>query len=277
MGEMIDTGTNDLLAERTGDDGKVALLTLNRPERRNALSPDMLSGLSQVLDTCERDATIRCIVLTGAGTAFCAGGDVKAMAASESADVSRPSFDTRLASQRRSQRETVGRIYRMPKPVIAALPGAAAGAGMGICMACDLRIAADTAVMTTAFARVGFSGDYGLPWLLAQQVGRTRALELFYLSEKLSAPRCEALGLVNFVVPASELRARTMVLANRLAAGPTVAFGYIKENTNAAFGSSLEEFMDGEVMRHLTAARTEDHREAAQAFVEKREPRFKGR
>jgi 2-(1,2-epoxy-1,2-dihydrophenyl)acetyl-CoA isomerase len=277
MAEMIETGTNDILAERTGDDGKVALLTLNRPERRNALSPGMLAGLSQALDVCERDAGIRCIVLTGAGTAFCAGGDVKAMAGSEQGETNRPSFESRLAGQRRSQRETVARIYRMPKPVIAALPGAAAGAGMGICMACDLRIAADSAVMTTAFARVGFSGDYGLAWLLAQQVGRTRALELFYLSEKLSAERCEALGLVNFVVPAAELHARTMVLANRLAAGPSVALGYIKENVNAAFAVSLEEFMDGEVMRHLTAARTEDHREAAQAFVEKREPRFKGR
>ena len=277
MGEMIETGTDDLRAERTGDDGRVALLTLNRPERRNALSPAMLEGLSHVLDACERDGEIRCIVLTGAGTAFCAGGDVKAMAAREQAEATPPSFDARLAAQRRSQRETVARIYRMSKPVIASLPGAAAGAGMGICMACDLRIAADSAVMTTAFARVGLSGDYGLAWLLAQQVGRSRALELFYLSEKLNAERCAALGLVNFVVPASELRARTMVLANRLASGPTVAFGYIKENTNAAFGATLEEFMDGEVMRHLTAARTEDHREAAQAFVEKREPRFKGR
>ncbi|MGD8859544.1 MAG: enoyl-CoA hydratase-related protein [Myxococcales bacterium] len=277
MGTTMETGTDHLLAEAAGDGGRVAVLTLNRPERRNALSQEMLEALARVLDACERDPAIRCIVLTGVGAAFCAGGDVKDMDAEGQGESARPAFDARLAGQRRSQRETVARIYRMPKPVIAALPGAAAGAGMGLCMACDLRLAADTAIMTTAFARVGFSGDYGLPWLLAQQVGRTLALELFYFSEKLSAERCEALGLVNRVVPASELHEKTMELANRLAAGPAVALGYIKENVNAAFSTPLEEYMDAEVMRHLTTARTDDHREAARAFVEKREPRFEGR
>jgi 2-(1,2-epoxy-1,2-dihydrophenyl)acetyl-CoA isomerase len=277
MATVLDTGTEDLLAELTGDEAQIALLTLNRPARRNALSPDMLTALGKMLERCEHDPKVRCIVLTGAGSAFCAGGDVKAMASDDDASGNGPSFEARLARQRQSQRATVSRLYRMPKPVIAALPGAAAGAGMGLSMACDMRIAADSAVMTTAFARVGFSGDYGLPWLLTQQLGRAKALELFYLSEKLSAERCLSLGLVNSVVPATQLRDKTLELAARIAGGPSVAYGYIKENINAASETSLEAFMEVEVLRHLTTSRTEDHREAARAFVERREPVFKGR
>ena len=148
---------------------------------------------------------------------------------------------------------------------------------MGLCMACDVRIAADTAIMTTAFARVGFSGDYGLPWLLTHQVGPSKALELFYLADKLSAEQCLSLGLVNWVVPQAELREKTLDMAARLAGGPSVAYGYIKENINAASSTSLEAFMEVEVLRHLTTSRTDDHQEAARAFVERREPRFKGR
>ena len=276
MGRSIETGTEDLQAQLTGTDDRVAVITLNRPSVRNALSPAMLSGLARVLEACERDPNIRCVVLTGAGDAFCAGGDVKAMAAPQDG-ATPPPLSERVNAQRLSQRATVARIYRMPKPVIAALPGAAAGAGLGLCMACDLRVAADTALMTTAFARVGFSGDYGLPWLLAQQVGRAKALELFYLSDKLDAAQCLTLGLVNQVVPRGELQDEVLGLAARLAAGPAAAHGFIKENVNAAFERGLEAYMDDEVMRHLTAGQTEDHREAARAFVEKRTPVFKGR
>ena len=165
----------------------------------------------------------------------------------------------------------------MPKPVIALLPGAAAGAGMGLAMACDMRIAAQSAVMVTAFARIGFVGDYGLPWLLPRIVGRAKALELFYLSERLSAAQCLAIGLLDRVVQDDELQDATMELASRLARGPAVSYRYIKENINKAEAQDLEDFMDGEVMRHVSTARTEDFQEAVQAFIEKREPVFKGK
>jgi 2-(1,2-epoxy-1,2-dihydrophenyl)acetyl-CoA isomerase len=275
VGKTLETGSADLTAELADEQGRVLVLTLNRPERRNALSDGMLAALATLLDRCEADAAVRCIVLTGSGSAFCAGGDVREMAAQGGA-VFGATFDSQLAHQRQSQRATVARIYRMSKPVIAALPGAAAGAGMGLCMACDFRIAADSAIMTTAFAGVGLSGDYGLPWLLAQQLGRAKALELLYFSEKLSAEQCLALGLVNRVVPEKQLRATALEFAARLANGPSVAYGYIKENINAACNSGLEEFMDGEVIRQLMAAGTADHLEAVQAFVEKRPPHFKG-
>src|SRR5581483_1478851 len=141
--------------------------------------------LSAALAACETDPEVACIVLTGAGGAFCAGGDVKGMAEGRDSGSTAPAgtdIDSRIHAQRLSQRATAGKLYRMPKPTIAALPGAAAGAGFSLALACDLRIAADTAVMTTAFARVGFSGDYGGTYFLSQLVGSAKARELYYLS-----------------------------------------------------------------------------------------------
>ena len=268
----IETGTEDFLARV---EGRVAILTMNRPERRNALSGAMLDGMAKAFDECERNTDIGCVILTGSGRGFCAGGDIKGMGQSKGSGPKTP--DEAVHLQRLSEKATVGRIYRMPKPVLAALPGAAAGAGMGLCMACDLRMASENAVMTTAFTKVGFSGDYGLPYLLSQQVGRAKALELFYLSDKLDMKRCLELGLVNWVVPEDELEKRALEVATQLASGPSVAYRYVKENINAAFEQNLDEHIDNEVMRHIRAGGTEDHREAVQAFMEKRTPVFKGR
>jgi 2-(1,2-epoxy-1,2-dihydrophenyl)acetyl-CoA isomerase len=253
----------------------VVTITLNRPEARNALSHEMLAGLEQALDYAERSPSVRVVVVTGAGGAFCAGGDVKAMAARGNDG---PSVDERIHRQRLSQRNTAGRMYTMPKPVIAMLPGAAAGAGLSIALAADLRTMADTAFITTAFARVGFSGDYGGTFFLSRLVGSAKARELYYLSERVSAEECKRLGIVNHVFPAAQLEQQTMALARRLAAGPPIAYRYMKENLNrAALGADAIECMDLEVTHHVHSGLTEDHREAAQAFVEKREPKFNGR
>jgi 2-(1,2-epoxy-1,2-dihydrophenyl)acetyl-CoA isomerase len=270
----IDTGTDHLQARV--EDG-VAILTMNRPERRNALSDEMLRGLADALREAETATDVRCVVLTGAGGAFCAGGDVKGMAAGTRAGGGL-SLDERIHRQRLSQRETAGRIYRMPKPVIAALPGAAAGAGLSLALACDLRIAAESAVITTAFAKVGFSGDYGGTYFLTHLVGAAKARELYYLSDRVDAKEAERLGLVNRVVPDAALESETRALAARLASGATVAFRYMKENLNRAQeGASAEECLDLEATHHVHTGLTEDHRDAAKAFVEKRAPVFKGR
>ena len=273
----IETGTSDLLGSI--EDG-VATLTMNRPERRNALSGAMLSALGAALSECETDPDVAVIVLTGAGGGFCAGGDVKGMAegsgggstARAGADI-----DSRIHSQRISQRATAGKLYKMPKPTIASLPGAAAGAGLSLALACDLRIAAENAVLTTAFAKVGFSGDYGGTYFLTQLVGSAKARELYYLSERVDAKEAHRLGLVNWVVPADKLETETAKLAHRLARGPRVAYRYMKENLNRAAAGEWDDCLDLEATHHVHSGQTEDHREAARAFVEKREPVFKGR
>ena len=271
--DAIDTGTEDILARQ---EDSVVVITLNRPQARNAMSGPMNAGLERVLDHAERSADVRVVVLTGAGGAFCAGGDVKGMASGGGGGG--PTLDERIHNQRLNQRNTAGRMFLMPKPVIASLPGAAAGAGLGLALAADLRIMADSAFITTAFARVGFSGDYGGSFFLTQLVGPGKAKELYYLSDRVSAEECSRLGIANQVVPAAELEAATMALARRLAAGPPAAYRYMKENINrAAMGADVLECLDLEATHHVHTGLTEDHREAAKAFVEKREPVFRGR
>ena len=273
----LETGTEDLQAEI--DDG-VALITMNRPDRRNALSEAMISALGQVLAAVETDEAVGCVVLTGAAGAFCAGGDVKNMAAipADRGDASASrSLDSRIHRQRLSQRATSGRLWAMPKPTIAAIGGPAAGAGLSLALACDLRYAVPSAVLTTAFARVALAGDYGGSWFLTQLVGSSKARELYYFSERLSAEEAERLGIVNAVIPAAGFEQEVMARARRLAAGPSIAYRYMKENLNRAVTGELGDCMDLEVTHHVHSALTEDHREAVAAFVDKRDPRFHGR
>jgi 2-(1,2-epoxy-1,2-dihydrophenyl)acetyl-CoA isomerase len=279
----IDTGTDDLLADV--DDG-VAVLTMNRPDRRNAMSDAMMTAMERVLRDVEVDDSVGCVVLTGAGGAFCAGGDVKAMAerpAAERPAAERPAaergqtLDAAIHGQRLRQRATSGRLWQMPKPTIAAIGGPAAGAGLSLALACDLRYAVDGAVFTTAFARVAYSGDYGGTWFLTRLVGSAKARELYYFSDRLSAADAASLGIVNAVFPAADFDREVMQRARRLAQGPRLAYRYMKENLNRAVAGELGECMDIEATHHIHTGLTQDHRDAAKAFVERREPRFTGR
>ena len=270
----IDTGTEDLLASL--DDG-VLTITLNRPEARNAMTGAMNQALADQLASAEFDPDVRCIVLTGAGKGFCAGGDVKGMAESGDGTVGDNTIDGAIHRQRVMQRATAGKLFKMPKPTLAALPGAAAGAGLSLALACDLRIMASTAIITTAFARVGFSGDYGGTYFMTQLVGSAKARELYYLSDRVSAEEALQLGLTNWVVEPDALAEKTREIAGRLSGGPTVAYRYMKENLNRAMAGEVDDCLDLEATHHVHCGQTEDHREAAKAFVEKREPVFKGR
>lgn len=270
----IDTGTPDLLA--TLESG-VLTLTLNRPEARNAMSRAMNEALVAQLAAAELDPAVKCIVLTGAGKGFCAGGDVKGMAARGDGTVGNNTIDEAIARQRVQQRATAGKLFKMPKPTIAALPGAAAGAGLSLALACDLRVMASTAIMTTAFARVGFSGDYGGTYFLTQLVGSAKAREMYFLSDRINADEALRLGLTNWVCAPEELAAKAREIALRIANGPTVAYRYMKENLNRAMAGEVDECLDLEATHHVHCGQTEDHREATKAFVEKREPVFKGR
>lgn len=274
MTTPIDTGTTELLASL--DEG-VLTLTLNRPEARNAMTRPMMTALQQQLAQAEFDPDIRCIVLTGAGGAFCAGGDVKGMAAAGDGTVGQRTIDEAIHQQRANQRETAGRLFKMPKPTLAVIPGPAAGAGLSLALACDLRLMAANAFMTTAFAKVGFSGDYGGTYFMTQLVGAAKARELYLLSERVSAEEALRLGLANWVADADVLAARAREIAGRLANGPSVAYRYMKENLNRAMGGEVDDCLDLEATHHIHCGQTEDHREAAKAFVEKRTPVFKGR
>jgi 2-(1,2-epoxy-1,2-dihydrophenyl)acetyl-CoA isomerase len=270
-----DTGTDELLAQL--EDGILTLI-MNRPEARNALSAAMSVALAEQLADAELNPEVKCVVLTGAGKGFCAGGDVKGMAASGDGTVGENTIDSAIHRQRVHQRATAGRLYAMPKPTLAVLPGAAAGAGLSLALSCDLRIMASNAIMVTAFAKVGFSGDYGGTFFLSQLIGTAKARELYYLSDRISAAEALRLGLTNWVADPEELAGKTAEISARLASGPSVAYRYMKENFNRAISSGdLGDCMDLEATHHIHCGQTEDHRNATKAFVEKREPVFTGR
>jgi 2-(1,2-epoxy-1,2-dihydrophenyl)acetyl-CoA isomerase len=237
----------------------------------------MNHALARQLAVAALEPNVRCIVLTGAGKGFCAGGDVKGMAASGDGTVGAATIDEAIHRQRMNQRETAGALFKMPKPTLAALPGPAAGAGLSLALACDLRIMASTAIMTTAFARVGFSGDYGGTYFMTQLVGAAKARELYFLSERVNAEEALRLGLVNWICAPEDLAARTHEIARRPASGPTVAYRHMKENLNRAMNRDVDDCLDLEATHHVHCGQTEDHREASHAFVEKREPVFRGR
>ncbi len=263
---------SDHLIERTHKG--VTVLTLNRPERMNALSRPMLADLLDALERLAADNSIGVVVLTGTDPAFCAGGDVKAMA--EDKEFHAGPMEQR-AQTLRGLMECSRWLHEMPKPTIAMVNGAAAGAGLSMAMACDMRIAGQSAKFTTAFARVGYSGDFGGSYFLTRLVGTAKARELYFTAAKIDADEALGLGLVNKVTADADLHATTLEMAENLAAGPTVAYRYMKRNMNAALGLSLSQVMDMEALHHTRTGETEDHREAARAFVEKRPPVFKGR
>ncbi len=268
----IDTGTNELLCVvREG----VALITLNRPEARNAMSDKLTPALRTQIRERGADPNVGAILITGAGTAFCSGGDVKGMGGRGTR--SQMSFEERLGDLRWRQANLTGALVAVRKPTIAALPGAAAGAGLAIALACDIRIAARSAFVSTGYARVGLSGDYGIAWLLTRTIGSARARELMFTAERVDSERCERIGLVNRVVPDDKLQEEAFAFAKSLAEGPRVALASMKDNLDDALHIDYPTALHREAERLVRASRTADHKEAVAAFVEKRKPVFTGR
>src|SRR5689334_10512448 len=221
----IDTGTNELLCVvREG----VALITLNRPEARNAMSEKLTPALRTQIKERGEDPAVGALLITGAGSAFCSGGDVKAMGGR--GPRGQMSFEERLADLRWRQTHLTGALVALRKPTVAALPGAAAGAGLALALACDIRIAAKSAFCATGYARIGLSGDYGIAWLLTRTIGPMRARELMLTAERVDSERCERIGLVNRLVDDAKLQAEAFALAKSLAEGPRIALRNIKNN-----------------------------------------------
>ncbi|MCL4242695.1 MAG: enoyl-CoA hydratase/isomerase family protein [Dehalococcoidia bacterium] len=256
-------------------EGAVGVITLNRPESLNAMNPEMLDTMFRVADKAASDPAIRCLVITGAGRGFSAGGDVKAMASGNRGD---GGGSVLTGAEALRQQEEISRLlFEMPKPTVAAVNGVAAGAGLSVALAADLRVASDQARFTTAFAKVGFSGDFGGTWLLQRLVGPMKAKELYFMSDVFDAQRALELGLVTKVVAHDSLMDETMALARRLASGPTLAYGRIKDNFVFGATNSFADTLTREAENMIASGRTQDHLNAARAFVEKREPAFEGR
>jgi 2-(1,2-epoxy-1,2-dihydrophenyl)acetyl-CoA isomerase len=265
----IATAETPLVIER---DGRVMILTLNRPAQLNALNPELHRLLHAAVIDAAHDADIGVVVLTGAGRAFCSGGD---MGTRKDSSAPTPTLEQR-ADELRRHGETARLLHEMPKPTLAMINGVAAGAGLALALACDLRVAAGEALLTTSYVNVALSGDLGSSYFLTQLVGSAKARQLMLLSDKIDAAEAHRIGLVNLVADPGTLRETTMRVARRLAEGPAVALRYIKRNLLCAETGSLSEVMDSEAFGMARCGRTQDVKEAAQAFRDKRPPIFKG-
>lgn len=274
----IDTGTDDLLAHV---EGNVGVITFNRPERRNALSDAMYHGFARALPVFADDPVVNVVMITGAGGAFCAGGDVKGMNESHQPGAAAAARTTQDAESRvhglqERQRWVSLALHRFPKPVVAALPGPAAGAGMSIALACDLRLAAPQALIVPAFVNVAGSGDFGGSWFLTQLVGTAKAKELYFTSPRLTASEAADLGIVNQVLHGDDFAREALDWCHSLADRAPIALRYMKQNLNRAITCDLETALDAEATAMIRTMSTADHREATAAFVEKRTPVFHG-
>jgi len=259
----------------TFEDG-ITTLTFNRPEARNALTPEIIEALAKAAPRLAVDPKVRAVVITGTGSAFCAGGDVKGFVATKVEGAVAPSFDERVNTLRAGA-DFARWLHEMPKPTLAIIPGACAGAGMSIALACDMRIAADNAKLTTAFSKIGASGDYGGSYFLTKLVGPAKARELYFTADVITGAEAANLGIVNRAVPAADLVREGAALARKLADLPTVAIGYMKKNLNMAEHGTLASVLDVEAIHMVRTMQTEDHKAASLAFVEKRPPVFRGR
>lgn len=268
---QLDTGTEELLCAITD---RVAVVTLNKPHKKNALGDILTPALRALLPRLENRADVGCVMITGAGNAFCSGGDVSEMGGAAKPDAPAPGIEARIADLTEKERALTGRLYHLNKPTVAALPGAAAGAGLSIALACDLRIAADDAFMITAFRNVGLSGDYGATWFLPRLVGLARAKSLFYHSPRLSAQEAHTIGLVDRVFPSATFRADALRYAIDIANGPTEALTRLKQNLQVGLTQSLDASFALEARHMIASGRGDEAREAIAAFKERRKPVF---
>jgi 2-(1,2-epoxy-1,2-dihydrophenyl)acetyl-CoA isomerase len=262
--------TSATFVQESKHDG-IAVLTMNRPERMNALNADLANALNDALARVAEDDSVHVVVLTGAGRAFCAGGDLAVISKG------RQSGETKeLEPILRSGMQVVLKMRTMPQPVIAAVNGAAAGAGMNIALAADMRIAAEEATFGQNFAKVGLFPDYGGTFFLPQLVGPAKAAELFYTGEMIDAQTALRLGIVNHVFPAAQLENEVKLLAQKIAQGPAVAIRAVKRAIFGREKERLAKFLEHEVQQQLKCFLSKDCEEGIRAFFEKRPPKFKG-
>lgn len=263
----METGEPEVLVEQ---DGGVLVVTLNRPRRRNAINVAVLTRLREAFERADEDDSVRAVLLRGAGPGFCAGADLMSFAEAPTPEDVRDYLETHYAP-------LIGQMVALPVPILAAVNGVAAGAGASLALACDLRVMAEDAALLQAFINIGLVPDAGGTYLLARQVGYSRAFELAISGEPLPAARCLELGLCNRVVAPGELEDEAMAWARQLARRPTRTVGLTKRALHRAMTSTIDEAIAFEARMQMEAVTTEDHVEGITAFVMKREPEFKGR
>jgi|SaaInlStandDraft_1057018.scaffolds.fasta_scaffold31132_2 enoyl-CoA hydratase/carnithine racemase len=263
----IDTGTNELLCHI---EDRVGVVTLNKPHKKNALGDVLTPALRSLLLALGNDQRVGCVMITGAGDAFCSGGDVSGMGA----DGMLKPRDERVAELFQKQETLTLRIHELGKVTVAALPGAAAGAGLSIALACDLRVASSNAFITTAFRNIGLSGDYGASWFLPRLIGLSKAKELFYMARRVGAEEGERLGLFNQVFPEETFRADAFNYAREIANGPSVTLSRMKTNLNQGVNQDLKASLLLEAQQLIDSVGSAEAKEAIDAFMKKRTPKF---
>ncbi len=257
-------------------DNRVAVITLNRPGKLNAFTNPMMEEGAEALREFASNPEVGCVVITGEGRAFCAGGDVGAMQKGDEIAAEGATMESQIDGLRHWH-EFPWLLANIPKPTIAMVNGVVAGGGLGLALSCDMRTASDNAVFGTAYARVGYGGDFGTTWQLTRLLGPAKAKELFFLPDMIPADEALRIGMVNRVYPADKLREETMAMAERIAHGPLVSYRYMKANVNLATTVDFRTMLDREAETHLRCGQTQDHKEGVNAFMEKREAKFVGR
>jgi len=256
----------------------IGIIAFNRPEAKNALSDELTPELRRTLIDFESNREVRVIIITGNGGAFCSGGDVKSFASDSDPGLSKDlSLEQQIRKLQIGQEGVSLKIHEMPKPTIAVLPGAAAGAGMSIALACDIRIASEKAFLVPAFGGIGLSGDYGGSWSLSQLVGPSKAKDIYFSNRRIQAQDALNEGIVNYVVGESDLESFALQKASEIAYFSPTALQYMKENHNRATSTNFKESLAMEADRMIRCFQTEDHKNAAKAFVEKKKPNFVGK
>ena len=272
--EKIKTHTSQLLCNL---ENGVATVTLNQPQKRNALSDEMTPALRAIIPILDARKDVRCVVVTGAENAFCSGGDVSEMGSNALGGGEARTLEEKISVLQHKQRTLTLRLYQMKTPVIAALPGVAAGAGLSIALACDLRVAVDTAFVTTGFRNVGLSGDYGGSWLLTKLVGPSVTKDLYFTGRRVMAKEAHRMGIFDMVIERERFGDCVRETSKTIADGPPIAIRYMKEHINRADSIDLGTCLDIEAEHLLRCAQTSDHDEAVRAFLEKRTPNFTGK
>ena len=269
MQTEVDTGTNELLCEISD---RICHVTLNRPDKKNALSRSLTPAIRKILADMEKNKAVKCIIISGAGEAFCAGGDIGGM--NENAKKGELDIDYLTNDLIQKQEELTLRLYELPIPTIAVIPGPAAGAGLCLALACDFRFMASSTFLTTAYRNIALSGDYGGTWLLPRLVGMSKAKDLFFTGRRVSAEESYELGLVDRVYKKDILMSKAKEFAETLAAGPRLALGRMKKNINNSQNLNLKDSMRVEAINLIKCMDETDHKEAVKAFLEKKAPTF---